>query len=316
MVSITSAASSNASTYKNFDAFPKLPIELRQDIWIAALPGPRIVHLQAKSLGTPPSYRVWSDPGTVSGRINAIGFISQSIIPLADVCKESRRIVETRFTKVFGTSAVFPTVWFDFKRDTLYFDLEEIKSSRYYYSDYSYGIGELGSDLMKVEYLALYDDFLVKIWNDRDPISTVLDIIQHCGNIKTLTVVDRQYGIVKEDLVMMSDLIYIDASLATFENMIGKNYDREVDERNRHARYKVIGGLDYELPDIIEHKTMTTRKKMEEYEKAEKSYYAKKCLVEYCIKVRSEGLEPVWFCFNLANLFQDTISRRNGNLQR
>ncbi|KAF4632181.1 hypothetical protein G7Y89_g5950 [Cudoniella acicularis] len=110
-----------------------------------------------------------------------------------------------------------------------------------------------------------------------------------------------------EDLAM-SDLIHINASLATFENMIRKNYDREVDERlesradhvelntlelrNRHARYKAIGGLDYELPDIIQHKTMTTRKKIEEYEKAEKPYYANKCLLEYCIKVRSEGLEP------------------------
>jgi hypothetical protein len=128
---------------------------------------------------------------TVSGRIDAIGFISQSTIPLADVCKELRRIVEKRFTQVFGTSAVFSTVWFDFKRDTLYLDLEEIKSSRHHYSDYPYGIGELGSDLKKVEYLSLHDDLLVKIWNDRDPISIVLDIIQYCGNIKTLTVVDR-----------------------------------------------------------------------------------------------------------------------------
>jgi hypothetical protein len=95
---------------------------------------------------------------------------------------------------------------------------------------------------------------------------------------------------------MISDLIHIDASLATFENMIGNNYDREVDERleretsallgsradhvelntpelrNRHARYRAIGCLDYELPDIIEHMTMTTRKKMKEYERAEKPY--------------------------------------------
>jgi hypothetical protein len=128
----------------------------------------------------------------------------------------------------------------------------------------------------------------------------------------------------------MSDLIHINASLATFENMIGKNYDREVDERleretsallgsradhvelntlelrNRHARYKAIGGLDYELPDIIQHKTMTTRKKIEEYEKAEKPYYANKCLLEYCIKVRSEGLEPVCFRFNSTNPFKIT----------
>jgi hypothetical protein len=37
--------------------------------------------------------------------------------------------MEKRFTKAFATSAVFPTMWFDFKRDTLSLDLEEIKSS-------------------------------------------------------------------------------------------------------------------------------------------------------------------------------------------
>ena len=62
-------------------------------------------------------------PRTVPGRIEAIGFILQSKIPLADVCKEPRRIMEERFTNVFTTSAVFLIVWFNFKIDILYLDL-------------------------------------------------------------------------------------------------------------------------------------------------------------------------------------------------
>jgi hypothetical protein len=108
--------------------------------------------------------------------------------------------------------------------------------------------------------------------------------------------VDRQHGIAKKDLAIISDLIHINASLATFKNIIRNNYNREVDERleretsvllgsranyielntpelrNRHAYYRAIGCLDYKLPGIIKHIAMTTRKKIKEYKRAEKPY--------------------------------------------
>jgi len=38
------------------------------------------------------------------------------------ICRESLNVASKHYSRVFGTSRSFPEVYFDFERDTLYFD--------------------------------------------------------------------------------------------------------------------------------------------------------------------------------------------------
>ncbi|KAH9218315.1 hypothetical protein DL95DRAFT_458566 [Leptodontidium sp. 2 PMI_412] len=110
----------------------------------------RIVYLQRKTVKRPACLRVRSDcdiniqkgekkffKGTRNIDISIInhpdgyqipgseirpkvfGFCSNTSIPIATVCQESRGIVAQRFTLAFGSESMPPTTWFDFSIDTL-----------------------------------------------------------------------------------------------------------------------------------------------------------------------------------------------------
>lgn len=86
------------SNTKSFPRFRYLPMEVRIMIWKAALPGPRVVFIQAKRLRDVPCSRVRSDmcvedtsffDNGYPTRVSRYGYKSQSSIPMLYVCQES-----------------------------------------------------------------------------------------------------------------------------------------------------------------------------------------------------------------------------------
>ena len=100
-----------------FNRFPLLPPETREMIWKAALPGPRTITVSTTALHTntdPPEtqYRPHTDT-------------KKDPSALRQVCSESRRVFlanyETSFLGHFCSSNLRPPIYFNWKRDSLYF---------------------------------------------------------------------------------------------------------------------------------------------------------------------------------------------------
>ncbi|KAF4634754.1 hypothetical protein G7Y89_g3340 [Cudoniella acicularis] len=96
-----------------FKPFRKLPPEIRNMIWTAALPGPRVIPVQ--------QWDGYRRPNKSSPLI-AIEFETNPIAtPLSHVCKESRSIALSRYEVAFeGIWAAGKPIYIDWKRDTLY----------------------------------------------------------------------------------------------------------------------------------------------------------------------------------------------------
>ncbi|KAK0105426.1 hypothetical protein ONS96_004814 [Cadophora gregata f. sp. sojae] len=227
---------SSTDCWMAFHRFSDLPAELRHMVWKFSLPEPRrIVYLQRKNVQGKACLRVRSDceVGSEKGekkffqgtnlidlsvirhpdgydipgnhiRPKSFGFRSNTVIPIATVCQESRAIVSQRFTLAFGSENFPPTTWFDFRTDTLYLDwgfsrhgFEEWRSSKN--TSWRFSRHDLSSDVRKVHRLALNDGFEVNTelvpYEDFDMrrenyAEWVHDILETFGHVKQLTYVD------------------------------------------------------------------------------------------------------------------------------
>jgi hypothetical protein len=93
---------------ESFTLFPHLPLELRLKIWRSTLPGPRNVGVKIR----------FKD-----GRFG--GWVARDCTPrppmALQVCHESREEARKYYVLSFGTTLYPPTVYFNYKTDTLCF---------------------------------------------------------------------------------------------------------------------------------------------------------------------------------------------------
>ncbi|KAI2612840.1 uncharacterized protein GGS25DRAFT_138286 [Hypoxylon fragiforme] len=103
---------------QTFHLFTQLPIELRLIIWSYNLPGPRIVEIKCSTDSTEPL--LTSQLGQDDNR--RIVCTSTSPIPVnLHVCRESRLYGLKQYRLLFGISPQPGRVFFDARKDTLYF---------------------------------------------------------------------------------------------------------------------------------------------------------------------------------------------------
>ena len=104
----------------SFPRFSHLPQELREQIWISTLPGPRLVyierHLVDKELDAKEPHKR-PRPVTPYATYFSSPSPQADILSLLITCTESRQVVR-RFYK-----CVFPGTWLDYDRDYLYLDM-------------------------------------------------------------------------------------------------------------------------------------------------------------------------------------------------
>jgi hypothetical protein len=167
-----------AHTPSSFPKFNSLPPEIRHMIWEAALPGPRIILIEASNRTFYSCYRVRSDI-TVDA-LDADGFLAlftagwearepHDRIKMQDhfcfttrapppvllyVCRKPFEVASKHHRRVFGTAYSPPKVSFNFEGDTLYLDwnLHQLWNA-YAPRDFSW------VELAKVRYLAI-------VWNE------------------------------------------------------------------------------------------------------------------------------------------------------
>ena len=137
-------------------------------------------------------------------RPKVFGFRSNTVIPIATVCQESRAIVAQRFTLAFGSKSIPPTVWFDSTADTLYIDWgfsrhgrEEWRLKKH--PSWRFSRYDLSADIQKVHRLALndgygintelvpYEDYPMRKANYAE---WVHDVLETFGTMKRLVHVD------------------------------------------------------------------------------------------------------------------------------
>jgi len=238
---------------RQFHLFPRLPFDLREAVWKATFQ-PRVVYLIATLLLPGYTDRIWSnkttkdesffDPECLDGRPppKKLAFNSQSTIPALSVCRESRKIATNVYTLAFGPTS-YPTIWFDFKRDTLYVDWMVANPDAYgedaMESDASYVPRDLGPDLRKVEKLAICDGLPKSWWlNGWEGEHKVLYVLRSLSAIKTIIVVARAHD-TKDcaHLVMMDDISAADVNEELFfqdsEGSLELEQDREILEAER-----------------------------------------------------------------------------------
>jgi hypothetical protein len=172
----------------SFPNFNFLPTEIRLMIWEAALPDPRIIHIEARDREFYSCFRVRSDTAIDALDANQIPaffqakqsdkdrfafelfsvfndtrkaenyfrFITRAPPPvLLYVCRESFEVASRHHPRVFGTAYSPPTVSFNFQKDTLYLDWAFPGPSLrnpYELKDFSW------VELAKVRYLAVECD--------------------------------------------------------------------------------------------------------------------------------------------------------------
>ncbi|TEY52513.1 hypothetical protein BOTCAL_0257g00060 [Botryotinia calthae] len=114
---------------ETFHLFPRLPLEIRQLIWRAALPGPRNVVLKHFYLKHPEYLIVRSQ---FSSRVYLSRRGGGSVVGLAPVnsnptifytCRESLEVASETYTLTFGSLGVKPRIWFNYDMDSLHVDV-------------------------------------------------------------------------------------------------------------------------------------------------------------------------------------------------
>ncbi|KAK0102580.1 hypothetical protein ONS95_006190 [Cadophora gregata] len=107
----TNSIPTNAITTK-FTVFPKLPLEIRQMIWVLSLE-PRIIEI---CIG------------------DASDFYSKAKLPAAlQVSKESRGTVNSQYSLCFGSTSYPAQTLFNFNLDTLYFDRSKAEYAGWFF---------------------------------------------------------------------------------------------------------------------------------------------------------------------------------------
>jgi len=101
-----------------FSMFSYLPKELRLQIWIEALPGPRVVYVQRLFVSGETANEVWERGELDSPEPTywTSATPNESIVPMMYACKESHGVVASQY------SQLFPSTWFSFTKDFLYLD--------------------------------------------------------------------------------------------------------------------------------------------------------------------------------------------------
>jgi hypothetical protein len=212
-----SSRRSKRSSGPYFLQFNRLPKELREMIWEAALPDPRVVYVTQESIETYFCTRVWSDKaidetfnspkkvptffdlhededalekllyysnsGEGFGPDWRRGLRSRCPPPnLLFVCRESYEVMTRHFEKAFGGYNVFPDTWFDFERDILYLDWDIYDEPLMKPGDF------LSLNACKVRNLATFDDVFDDHHYD-DYESWLCEILNVFTNVKQLTTV-------------------------------------------------------------------------------------------------------------------------------
>jgi hypothetical protein len=134
-----------ADTPSSFPKFNSLPPEIRNLIWEAALPGPRLIHIEASYRAFYSCYRVRSDVAVDALNVDGFpaffdhdyGYRADDLREMQDdphfttrapppvllyVCRESFEVASKHHPRVFGTAYSPPKVSFNFMTDTLYLD--------------------------------------------------------------------------------------------------------------------------------------------------------------------------------------------------
>lgn len=247
------------------------------------------------------------------------GFNSQSIVSELYVCRESRVVVLPSYMKAFENKTTAP-VWFNFQLDTLYVDWQCAG-----HSDILWPVSELGSDVTKIEKLAIwhvrpaqldivfnesgegwaYANQFPGFWAG-DSEHRLQRFLTPFSSVKTVTLVHRQHtSEVDEvkDLVELDGMYEIQHSLRIFNSATKYYYrdmerDRIDEEQDSLADARQQSGInldklfilnswteaeiDYELPHPeIGRKTITTRKRWLEYQKAKRRYDERRDLFEF-----------------------------------
>jgi hypothetical protein len=202
-----------------FPQFNQLPKELREMIWEAALPDPRVVYVKKELLKQYYCTRVWSDkaidetfdnarkvptffdlhkdedafeklmdqrdPGTDYGPdCICEGLTSRRPPPnLLFVCRESYEVMTRHYQKSFGGSQSFPDTWFDFERDILYLDWDIYNEPLMKPGDF------VSLNACKVRNLATFDTDVFYEHHYDDYESWLCEILNVFTNVKQLMIV-------------------------------------------------------------------------------------------------------------------------------
>ncbi|KAK0105637.1 hypothetical protein ONS95_004167 [Cadophora gregata] len=186
LVPSSSHAEQQSSTFSQFQEFP---LEIRQYIWEAALPGPRVIMFQMEAPHDGMCFQVRSDidvdgpsndeffdfefmihfrqsfPGRDPRDLTSRTFgPARSYTPrffaktpiITAVCRESRAVAEKSYTMAFGSPISSPRVWFSFERDTLHMSEDVIAT----FESGLYSVTDLGPDFAKVQHISIAESYL------------------------------------------------------------------------------------------------------------------------------------------------------------
>ncbi|KAH6669047.1 hypothetical protein B0J14DRAFT_156125 [Halenospora varia] len=185
-----------------FPRFMEFPLEIRRLIWKAALPGPRIVHLEQYYPCERICYSVRSDVPVE--RMNHLesnealdceedcenyepftGFRSRCTPPaILRVCHESFEVASQFYERAFGKLGAPAVTWFNFDIDYLYADWGRLDYAMLYYPD------DIGSEeLRKVKHLVIYQEERdMAIRGCRSLESWIAFVLNYFCNLETVTV--------------------------------------------------------------------------------------------------------------------------------
>jgi 2EXR family len=193
-----------------FTKFNELPAELRQLIWEAALPPPRIILLEHKRRKFDPTISQFIP------RIDRLGFRSDAPAPhILLACREAYTIASLHYTRAFSnkTGTSLPEVYFSFRDDFLYLGPEWLGSPHESEKCYQERVcwvleHELPSeDLARVQNLA--------VWSSNDVVGRnspngYLDkILCHFGNVKHVAIVSNVCGAFDSDTPSFADVRFL-----------------------------------------------------------------------------------------------------------
>jgi hypothetical protein len=287
-----SSPRSKRSSRPHFPQFNQLPKELREMIWEAALPDPRVVYVKKEFMEQYYCTRVWSDkaidetfnsPKKVPtffdlhenedalkkllyhsdseedfGRDWRRGLRSRCPPPnLLFVCRESYEVMTSHYQKAFGGFDAFPDTWFDFERDILYLDWDVYDEPPMKPGDF------LSLNACKVRNLAMFDhDVFYKHYDDYE--FWLCEVLNVFTNVKQLTIVLYQLHDATDcsELVIKTPRTDLPAIIFDYKNQVNRS----------PPKYPMYGGnLRTFYRDVLSEKPNIDVQKLESYQCASDS---------------------------------------------